>query len=120
MTAKEQDFDMNEGESKKIVVDQTDNEDDGGDLDISDFNELTWYLKKDEGGPTVVEKTESGSADVVVTDALVGAYEVTIQPTDTEGIIQLQEEEFFHKVRLEDKDGNASDLLQGTITVEKA
>jgi hypothetical protein len=120
MTATEQNLSMNEGETKKIVVTQTDDEDSGGDLNISGFNELTWVLKTRQGGEVIVEKTESGSSDVTVTDASVGAYEITIQPTDTEGILNRPEDTFFHKVRLEDSGGNISDLLQGTVRISEA
>lgn len=116
MTAKKQNIDMNEGETKKIVVSQTIDEDEGGTVDITGYQSLTWTLQHDKSGETVVEKSaEDGS--ITVTDPSVGAYEVTIESEDTTDEIVVAEQDFYHRVRLVDIDGNTSDLLEGTITV---
>lgn len=121
MTAKEQDFTMTEGEAKKIEVSQTDDLDSGGDLDISGRQELRWELKLDKDDEAIIEKTASGSADMTVTDASVGAYSIYIRDSDTEGlpiIDRRKEFDFYHHVRLTDSNGRTSTLLEGNITVE--
>lgn len=118
MTAKEQNFTMNAGETKKISVDQTEDEDEGGDLNIEGYRELKWILSRNKGGQTEVEKTVSDSSDFTVTDATVGAYEIIVTPSDTEDLSGYTDE-FYHRVRLTDSSGQKSDLLEGTITIEE-
>lgn len=125
MTAKRQDFEMNESESKLIDVPQTDDAETGGDLDISGHQELLWEFKENKtSDDALVTKTASGSADFEVTDSSVGAYEILINPEDTEGLPQLDvagrpSHEYYHRVRLTDANGRESDLLEGHITVYK-
>lgn len=121
MTAQNQDFTMNEGETKRIDVDSTTDADTGNILDITGFQELFWVLKPYEGGEVLVKKTEANSSDVTVTDATAGAYEIVIQPSDTAGLAsQDGVAMYYHKVRLTDSAGRTSDLLEGTIAIEAA
>jgi len=119
MTAENQNFEMNQGEYKKLIVEQTNDDDSSGKLDISGFNDLIWILKAGRGDKTVVEKKESESTDVTVTDPSVGAYEVIVRPTDTESVhIVGNEMRIYHKVRLLDNSGRPSDLVEGTVTLK--
>lgn len=116
MTAKEQDLEMNVGETKKIIVENTEDEDGDGYLKITGRQELKWQMLHYKGGPTVVEKTESDPG-LTVTDETIGAYEVNIEPEDTENVFKGDKDEFYHRVRITDSDGDVSDLLEGEITV---
>lgn len=119
MTATEN-FEMNEGVSKVLSADDTTDEDSGGTLDMSGYSSLTWYLKTERGGDILVEKSESGSSDVTVTDETIGAYEIRIAPSDTDGITTKAEDVFFHKVRLVDSSGETTDLVEGHVTIREA
>lgn len=115
MTATNQNFTMNEGETKKLDIDETTDEDNGGTLPIGGYNSLVWQLQPYRGGEVLIEKdTTSG---ITVTDASVGAYEVTIDPADTDGLVYDDSATFFHHVRYTDGSGNTSDLLEGTVTI---
>jgi hypothetical protein len=115
MTAVNQDFSMAEGEAKLLVADQTDDEDAGGTLTISGGDVVTWILKHHKGGPEIV------SRDATITDENVGAYEVEIQPSDTEEEVFGASEVLYYKIVY--KPGGGSDesqLARGDITVEAA
>jgi len=119
MTAENQNFEMNQGEYKKLTVEQTNDDDSGSELDISGFNDLIWTLKIGRGDETVAEKKESKSTDVTVTNASVGAYEVIVRPTDTESVqIVGDKVNLYHKVRLLDNSDRPSDLMEGTVTLK--
>jgi hypothetical protein len=115
MTAKDQNFTMNEGETKKLDIDETIDEDNGGTLNIGGYNSLIWQLHPYRGGDVLVEKDTSDG--ITVTDSSVGAYEVTIDSADTDGLLYDDSATFYHHVRLTDGSGNTSDLLEGTVTI---
>lgn len=118
MTAKKQDFEMNQGENKRIVADETINEDDGTQFNFGAYQELRWRLYDYQGGPLLVEKLDSETTDVTVTDQTIGAYYVKINPIDTNSLeIVGMKEKFFYRVRLTDENGETHDLMEGTITI---
>lgn len=119
MTAIEQSFEMARGETKRIVAEETINEDTGSQEDISTRQDLVWRLYDYEGAEsTLVEKKESGSTEVSVTDETIGAYEIDIVGSDTDSlIIPREHEHYHHRVFLVDSSGEEHLLMKGQITV---
>lgn len=120
MTARQQNFMMNRGESKRIVADETINESDGTQFPFGAYQELIWTLYDFRAGPILVQKKDSETQDVTVTDASVGAYNIKINPADTDNVdIVGDKEDFFHRVRLIDENGDEHDLMEGVITIHE-
>lgn len=117
MTATEQNLEMNYGESKKIVVDET-VDDDGEIVPLDAAQKLEWVAKDFRGGSEFASKEESSSPDVNFTDASVGAYEILVDSDELLSSETKVEEEVYHRVRVTDADGEPSDLLEGTITIK--
>jgi len=105
---------MNEGESKLLVAEDTDDEDAGGTLGVSGYNAIKWVLKHHKGGPTIVER------DVTVTNESIGAYEVEMEPSDTEGEVYGASEVLYYKIVYKPDADTSMPLARGDITVEAA
>mgnify|MGYP000241039313 FL=1 len=102
MTAKNQDFEMYEGDSKKLVFDTSG-------VDIADITEVSWSAT-DNSNKDAKLITKSLTGGGITTDETESTITVTLDSADTE---DLSTRGLVHELEIEDTAGNKNTAAVG-------
>lgn len=114
MTKENQDFDIQAGDT--VVIEDTVDNDDGTDRDISDHS-ATFTLAEYAGDTAIIQMTDSDS-QVTVAGTQNDMVTVRLNPTDTEDLVSTKTEDFYYEIQLTDSNGDEHTVTTGTITVK--
>jgi hypothetical protein len=111
MTAMDQDFAMQSGDSKVLSFTVLDENDVA--VDITG-NTIKWRLAKSSRSSVLLAKATGGSG-ISITDAVNGVFQVTLDPTDTDNFAG----QYYHEAELTDLFSNISTISTGTATIRR-
>lgn len=104
------DFEMFQGDYKVFAGQVTDPA--GSPVDLTGFTAVRWQMSKSASKrPPQLEKSIGDG--VVITSAVDGEFEVTLDSADTEDL----KGDFYHEVEVKDASGRPATVLSGTITI---
>lgn len=89
----------------------------GGDKDLTNA-EITFALAEYAGGTPVVEKDNVGGGGVTITDAQAGQVQITLDPSDTEGLGDSDGIDYYYEVEATDQNSNVSTTTTGNFTIQ--
>lgn len=112
-TATEFDFEMHQGDTKRIVV--TVKTPAGVVISLIGAQSIKWWVAKKVTSTTRLLEKAVGTG-ITVTDALHGVLQITISPNDTKTVSGP----FYHELEVVDSTGDIGTVLRGTMTVVKA
>lgn len=127
MAAKNQNFEMDAGETKNLIVEVDELKrdangnvvlDDNGEAqqvitDLTGAQNITWILRKDETDTTNLLTKSTGNGGISISNPTAGEFIVHLLPVDT----QSYKYNYFHKAILTDAQGNVSTTTKGTIRI---
>jgi len=99
---------MYEGESKTLEVQEVDSTDIEG-------QDITWILADEVGDTAEIEKTTTDGG-ISITDGANGKFEITLDPSDTDGISGR----FYQEARIDDGAGTESVLFSGEVIIHQS
>jgi len=111
MTAKDQSFEMFQGDTVKIFV--TIYDDDNNVKDISGGT-INWVMYKRTTSNIVLTKTTTSG--IVVLDAANGSIRIDLSPDDTKNLLGY----YNHEGEFTDSSGNISTFMIGVVTIQKS
>jgi len=104
------DFEMFSGDSKNLVVTVKDKSEAAVDLTGAS---ISWGLARSEYASADI--TKSIGSGVTLTNTLNGEFEITLDPTDTSGLVGS----FYHEAQLIEASGDVSTVLSGKVIITK-
>ena len=112
-TAPEFDFEMHQGDTKRLrvtVVDET-----GAAKSLVGAQNIRWWVARKVTSTTkLIQKSTTGG--IVVNDASGGILTIEIDPADTQAVSG----EYYHELEVVDAADDVGTVLRGTMTVVRA
>ncbi len=112
-TAPEFNFEMHQGDTKRLLVSIKDP--DGAAISLVGAQSIKWWVARKVTSTTrLLEKAVS--TGVTVTDAAGGLVTIELAPDDT----KLVSGDYYHELEVIDAAGDIGTVLRGTITIVRA
>lgn len=109
MAAKNQDFEMYQGDTQEVNI--TIKGPTGAVLDVSGAT-FKWAMKQTVYSTPIV--TKDTAAGITIIEALAGRIMIKLAPSDTQVV---KADKYYHECEMTDKFGNVSTIFVGTLTL---